>query len=57
MQITSFPTLVLYKDKKMVYLENGGRPLETLIALVNEHLEDQAPAKEISREEKTKDEL
>ncbi|XP_026333543.1 thioredoxin domain-containing protein 5 [Hyposmocoma kahamanoa] len=56
-KITSFPTLVLYKDKKMVFIENGGRPLETLIALVNEHLEDQAPAKEISREEKTKDEL
>ncbi|KAM3959786.1 thioredoxin domain-containing protein 5 homolog [Aphomia sociella] len=64
-KISDLPTLILYKHKKIVSSENGGRPLESLIALVNEHLQsgdDTSPTKDVlSNEENksktTKDEL
>ncbi|XP_059058622.1 thioredoxin domain-containing protein 5 homolog [Achroia grisella] len=63
-KINGLPTLILYKHKKIVSIEYGGRPLESLITLVNEHLQsaEDAPASDtISNEENksqtTKDEL
>ncbi|KAJ8719178.1 hypothetical protein PYW07_016734 [Mythimna separata] len=39
-KINGLPTLILYKEKKIVNVEHGGRPLESLITLVTEHLQD-----------------
>ncbi|XP_028169103.1 thioredoxin domain-containing protein 5 homolog [Ostrinia nubilalis] len=39
-KINGLPTLVLYKHKKIVNVEHGGRPLESLISLVKEHLKE-----------------
>ncbi|CAH0723549.1 unnamed protein product, partial [Brenthis ino] len=41
-KINGLPTLILYKNKKIVNVDHGGRPLESLITLVNEHLEETA---------------
>ncbi|XP_022126453.2 thioredoxin domain-containing protein 5 homolog [Pieris rapae] len=41
-KINGLPTLILYKNKEIVSLENGGRPFESLVALVNEHLDDKS---------------
>lgn len=62
-QINGLPTLILYKQKKIVNVEHGGRPLSSLISLVSEHLgtETKEVSEEaVSREEEntnTKDEL
>nr|XP_021189096.2 thioredoxin domain-containing protein 5 homolog [Helicoverpa armigera] len=62
-KINGLPTLILYKDKKIVNVEHGGRPLESLITLVTEHLQDtntSAAAEETTSNEdimQTKDEL
>lgn len=54
-KINGLPTLILYKYKKIVSVEHGGRPLESLITLVNEHLQnsEDAPASDeiVSNEE------
>lgn len=66
-KINGLPTLILYKHKKIVNIEHGGRPLDSLIALVNEHLQEpnadaavvavEDNSKNQSEESKTKDEL
>ncbi|XP_026732029.1 thioredoxin domain-containing protein 5 homolog [Trichoplusia ni] len=60
-KINGLPTLILYKQKTIVSLEHGGRPLESLITLVTEHLQDSEPPVEVASDEeetiKTKDEL
>ncbi|CAG4970115.1 unnamed protein product [Parnassius apollo] len=61
-KINGLPTLVLYKHKKIVSVEHGGRPLESLITLVNEHLQNKTHSSDEDKkpsEEKapTKDEL
>lgn len=61
-QINGLPTLILYKNKKVVNVDHGARPLESLISLVNEHLEDSttklSPEENITQEETPpKDEL
>ncbi|KAJ8724274.1 hypothetical protein PYW08_015748 [Mythimna loreyi] len=63
-KINGLPTLILYKEKKIVNVEHGGRPLESLITLVTEHLQDTntntASQENTTGEEdimKTKDEL
>ncbi|KAJ0177961.1 hypothetical protein K1T71_006834 [Dendrolimus kikuchii] len=62
-KINGLPTLILYKQKKIVNVEHGGRPLDSLISLVVEHLESETKQTSeevvISEEEKskTKDEL
>ncbi|CAG4964456.1 unnamed protein product [Colias eurytheme] len=39
-KINGLPTLILYKHKEIVSVEHGGRPLESLVSLVNEHLQN-----------------
>lgn len=39
-KINGLPTLILYKHKKIISVEHGGRPLESLISLVTEHLQE-----------------
>ncbi|XP_038221752.1 thioredoxin domain-containing protein 5 homolog [Zerene cesonia] len=39
-KINGLPTLILYKHKEIVNIEHGGRPLESLVSLVNEHLQN-----------------
>ncbi|KAJ2947608.1 hypothetical protein O0L34_g17405 [Tuta absoluta] len=39
-KINGLPTLILYKNKKIVGVEQGSRPLDSLIALVTEQLSD-----------------
>ncbi|XP_037303108.1 thioredoxin domain-containing protein 5 homolog [Manduca sexta] len=60
-KINGLPTLILYKQKKIVSMEHGGQPLESLISLVTEHLEDTVKIPRIEEEDddilKTKDEL
>lgn len=61
-KINGLPTLILYKNKKVVNVDHGARPLESLISLVNEHLEDSttklSPEENITQEETPpKDEL
>ncbi|XP_053605167.1 thioredoxin domain-containing protein 5 homolog [Plodia interpunctella] len=62
-KINSLPTLILYKHKKIIQVEHGGRPLESLISLVNEQLEGTSSpdtAADVSSEEQStpaKDEL
>ncbi|CAG9787062.1 unnamed protein product [Diatraea saccharalis] len=68
-KINGLPTLILYKNKKIVNIEHGGRPLDSLISLVNEHLQESTAAKNEqtvtsetnnknhSDDSKTKDEL
>ncbi|XP_045521292.1 thioredoxin domain-containing protein 5 homolog isoform X2 [Pieris brassicae] len=41
-KINGLPTLILYKNKEIVSLENGGQPFESLVTLVNEHLDDKS---------------
>ncbi|KAF9791828.1 hypothetical protein SFRURICE_020227 [Spodoptera frugiperda] len=61
-KISGLPTLILYKEKKIVNVEHGGRSLESLITLVNEHLQGTNTSTEqgTTNDEditKTKDEL
>ncbi|KAL4716298.1 hypothetical protein ACJJTC_014778 [Scirpophaga incertulas] len=68
-KINGVPTLILYKNKKIVNIENGGRPLNSLISLVNNNLNDsqekksdetittEDSVKNQSDEGRTKDEL
>lgn len=63
-KINGLPTLILYKQKKIVSVEHGGRPLDSLIGLVSEHLKEstttpgiEEPVKEIKDDATTKDEL
>ncbi|XP_037867776.1 thioredoxin domain-containing protein 5 homolog [Bombyx mori] len=41
-KINGLPTLILYRHKKIVSVEHGGRPLDSLIGLITEHLQDSA---------------
>ncbi|XP_049871027.1 thioredoxin domain-containing protein 5 homolog [Pectinophora gossypiella] len=53
-KINGLPTLILYKHKKIVNVDHGGRPLDSLISLVNEHLEgkdEPVPATEAPKDE------
>ncbi|KAL0881912.1 hypothetical protein ABMA27_001673 [Loxostege sticticalis] len=45
-KINGLPTLILYKHKKIVNVEHGSRPLESLISLVNEHLQESSDTSE-----------
>lgn len=59
-QIDSLPTLILYKKKKIVNIDHGGRPLENLITLVKEHLgSEDLVTEEVAANDETpaKDEL
>ncbi|CAH2085263.1 unnamed protein product [Euphydryas editha] len=61
-KINGLPTLILYKNKKVVNVDHGGRPLESLISLVNEHLQESttapSPEENVTQEEThSKDEL
>ncbi|XP_023945988.2 thioredoxin domain-containing protein 5 homolog [Bicyclus anynana] len=56
-KITGLPTLILYKNKKIVNLSSGGRSLESLITTVNEHLQDPKDDTASDTVENTKDEL
>ncbi|RVE51999.1 hypothetical protein evm_003277 [Chilo suppressalis] len=38
--INGLPTLILYKHKKIVNIEHGSRPLDSLVSLVKQHLRD-----------------
>lgn len=53
-QINGLPTLILYKNKEIVNKLNGGRSLESLVTIVNEHLQDKAD--ETTAEERDKGE-
>ncbi|XP_041968407.1 thioredoxin domain-containing protein 5 homolog [Aricia agestis] len=55
-KINGLPTLVLYKNKEIVSVENGGQPLDSLISLVSEHLASD-DAEESDAKQPTKDEL
>ncbi|CAH2981956.1 unnamed protein product [Chilo suppressalis] len=39
-KINGLPTLILYKHKKIVNIEHGSRPLDSLVSLVKQHLRD-----------------
>lgn len=54
-QIEGLPTLVLYKNKKVVNKEHGSKPLDTLVTLVAEHLKETSAPSE--GKQATKDEL
>ncbi|XP_013188179.2 thioredoxin domain-containing protein 5 homolog [Amyelois transitella] len=62
-KINSLPTLILYKHKKIIQVEHGGRPLESLITLINEQLglsesgEAATEAEVVSEPTTAKDEL
>ncbi|XP_073952179.1 thioredoxin domain-containing protein 5 homolog [Choristoneura fumiferana] len=43
-KINGLPTLILYKQKKIVSVEHGARPLDSLVSLVAEHLAAPEPA-------------
>ncbi|XP_014360996.2 thioredoxin domain-containing protein 5 homolog [Papilio machaon] len=61
-KISGLPTLILYKHKKIVSVENGSKPLENLVNMIKEHLDEEVTNEEEnkSNEEEnilTKDEL
>ncbi|CAK1541281.1 unnamed protein product [Leptosia nina] len=41
-KINGLPTLILYKNKEIVSVENGGRPFESLVTLVTDHLREKS---------------
>ncbi|KPJ04338.1 PREDICTED: thioredoxin domain-containing protein 5-like [Papilio xuthus] len=40
-KISGLPTLILYKHKKIVSIENGSKPLENLVNMIKEHLDEE----------------
>ncbi|XP_032516166.2 thioredoxin domain-containing protein 5 homolog [Danaus plexippus] len=50
-KINGLPTLILYKNKNIVNVEHGSKPLESLITLVNEHLHDNKTLEENENKE------
>ncbi|KOB77845.1 Thioredoxin domain-containing protein 5 [Operophtera brumata] len=53
--ISGLPTLILYKQKKIVNVDHGSKPLESLISLVSGHLEP--GTQDQTEQPATKDEL
>ncbi|XP_045767975.1 thioredoxin domain-containing protein 5 homolog isoform X2 [Maniola jurtina] len=56
-KINGLPTLILYKNKKIVNVGSGGRSLESLISMVNEHLHEPATDNATPEPIQDKDEL
>ncbi|XP_034828531.1 thioredoxin domain-containing protein 5 homolog isoform X2 [Maniola hyperantus] len=56
-KINGHPTLILYKKKTIVNVGSGGRSLESLVAMVNEHLHEPAAEDAPAEPMQAKDEL